>query len=134
MRLSLLPELRFKRLWLSLGLLMIAVITVACLMPSSRLPETGTSDKTNHILSFGTLGFWFGGILVRRGLLVLGVLLVAFGGAIEIAQGLMQWGRSAEWLDLLADAAGVAIGIALVMTPLGRWAQWVEQRLVRVPA
>jgi hypothetical protein len=40
-------------------------------------------------------------------------------------------GRDAEWLDLLADAGGVAIGVALVLTPLGRWANWFEALVAR---
>ena len=40
---------------------------------------------------------------------------VALGGAVELAQGAMDMGRGADWLDFLADAAGV--GVAAVLTP-----------------
>lgn len=44
-----------------------------------------------------------------------------FGGAIELAQDAMRMGRSADWLDFVADGAGVAL--ATVLTP------WIVRRL-----
>lgn len=44
-----------------------------------------------------------------------------FGGAIELAQDAMRMGRSADWLDFVADGAGVAL--AAVLTP------WIVRRL-----
>ena len=35
------------------------------------------------------------------------VIAIIIGAAIEILQFKLNWGRSAEWLDLIADSAGV---------------------------
>ena len=66
---------------------------------------------------------------MRRDYPALIFALVLFGGAIELLQASMGFGRRAEWMDLLADAAGIIIGIALSLTPAGRWPLWVEQLL-----
>jgi len=39
------------------------------------------------------------------------VLLTAFGGLIEIAQGLDWIGRDADIYDLIADMVGIVIGL-----------------------
>lgn len=52
----------------------------------------------------------------RRGVVAAAAGAVAYGGAIEIAQMLLGY-RSGEWMDLAADAAGVAAG-ALLATGL----------------
>jgi len=124
-----LPELRFRRLWLSLGMFMVLAITVVCLLPSKDLPALGVSDKIEHAVAFGALAFWFGSIVVRVDLPWVGMAVVVFGGLIELAQGALGGGRDAEWGDLAADAVGAALGIALVMTPLGRWAHWLEAQV-----
>lgn len=126
-----LPQLRFRRTWFCLGLVIALGIAVVCLMPGSSLPRTGISDKSEHLLAFGALAFWFGSIVVRRDLGWLALALVAFGGVIELLQGAMRLGRDAEFRDVMADAAGVGLGLALALSPLGRWAQWMEQRILR---
>ncbi len=69
-------------------------------------------DKLNHVLAFA--GPCFAGLAARAGRgwrsalsIALGLLL--WGGLLEALQGLLP-PRSAEWLDLLADAIGVATG------------------------
>lgn len=125
-----LPELRYRRLWFGAGMVIAAVILIVCLLPGNKLPELkNISDKTEHMLAFATLAFWFGSILVRRDIVWLALALVAFGGLIELAQATMKLGRQGDVNDLIADAIGVAVGIALALTPLGRWARWVENHL-----
>jgi len=45
-------------------------------------------------------------------ILLIALNCVALGGGIELLQGAMELGRGADWLDFLADAAGVAIAMA----------------------
>jgi VanZ family protein len=129
-----LPELRYRRLWFGAGVAIALVIAVVCLMPGQKLPDLRVSDKTEHVVAFAMLAFWFGSIVVRRDLFWLAVALVAFGGLIELAQGAMRLGRHADVHDLYADAIGVAIGLVLALTPLGRWARWLESLVPRKPA
>jgi VanZ family protein len=82
-------------------------------------------------LAFAMLAFWFGSILVRRDLLWLALALVVFGGLIELAQGMMRMGRHADLLDLVADSVGVVVGLLLALTPLGRWAGFIERLFLR---
>lgn len=128
------PELRFRRLWLAVGACIVVAIAYFCLVPGPDLPSVGMSDKLQHLLAFGTLAFWFGSIVVRRDLLWVGVAVVAFGGAIELAQRAMGLGREAEWLDLAADATGTVLGLVLAATPLGRCVRWFEARVVKALA
>lgn len=126
-----LPELRYRRLWFCVGLAIALVVAVVCLVPGGKLPEVRVSDKTEHVAAFAMLAFWFGSILVRRDLFWLALALLLFGGAIELAQGAMRMGRDADIHDLFADAVGIVLGLALALTPLGRWARWLENLVGR---
>ncbi len=126
-----LPELRYRRFWFGAGVAIALVIAVVCLMPGRKLPDVPVSDKTEHLLAFAMLAFWFGSILVRRDLFWLVLALLAFGGLIELAQGAMRLGRQADLHDVYADAVGIAIGLAVALTPLGRWASWLERLVGR---
>lgn len=128
-----LPELRYRRFWFGAGVTIALVITIVCLMPGNKLPDVNVSDKTEHVAAFAMLAFWFGSILVRRDLFWLALALLALGGLIEIAQGAMGLGRQADIHDFFADGVGVAIGLLLALTPLGRWARWLERRVGTSP-
>jgi VanZ family protein len=123
------PELRYRRLWFCVGVVLAAAITVVCLLPSSDLPNFHLWDKLEHALSWVALAFWFGSVVVRRDIFWVGLALVALGGAIELLQGWMGLGRSADIMDLLADSVGIFIGLLLVISPLGRVPAWLESRL-----
>jgi VanZ family protein len=127
----LLTTLRYPRAWLCLGLLMALFITVMSLLPANNLPSLGISDKIEHAAAYALLAFWFASVMGRWDYLYLFLALLAFGGGIEIAQGLMGLGREADLLDLAADAAGSAVGLGLAATPLGRWASFIEDLLTR---
>jgi VanZ family protein len=87
------------------------------------------SDKIVHFLGYFALAMWFAGVTRVRRYPVVGALLIALGGVIEILQGVMGNGRDAEWLDLLADALGVIAALGLAYAGLGRWAMWMERLL-----
>jgi VanZ family protein len=128
------PALRLSRLWFCLGLLIAVLITIASLIPARDVPDLGVSDKFEHAFAYVLLAFWLASVIVRRDYLPLALLLLVFGGAIEVAQGLMRLGRHAELLDLLADGVGIVAGVLLAMTPLGHWADWLESLVFRRPA
>ena len=127
----LLTTLRYPRAWLCLGLLMALFITVMSLLPANNLPSLGISDKIEHAAAYAVLAFWFASVMGRWDYLYLFLALLAFGGGIEIAQGLMGLGREADLLDLAADASGTVVGLGLAATPLGRWASFIEDLLTR---
>lgn len=126
------PELRYRHLWFLLGVGIALAIAVVCLVPSQDLPDLKVSDKFEHAAAFGALSFWFGSIVVRRDYPGLLLALLAFGGFIEVAQGAMSFGRSADLHDLYADAIGIVAGLLLALTPLGGWARWIESLAARL--
>ena len=131
MRQALLPSLRYPRAWFGAGLLIATVITVTSLLPARDLPAFGISDKVEHAVAYALLAFWFASVMARRDFVYLALALLAFGGGIEIAQGLMGLGREADLLDLAADGVGIVAGVVLAATPLGGWAKVIEDLLAR---
>lgn len=126
------PELRYRRLWFVVGVALALTVTVLCLLPSKDLPSIHLWDKLEHLLAWSALAFWFGSVVVRRDILWVVLSLVALGGAIEVLQGWMGLGRSADIKDLLADSVGILFGTLLVLSPLGAVPAWLESRLFGV--
>lgn len=94
-----------------------ASVLALCLMPPAQhLPSTGW-DKANHALAFAMLAVLGLAAYRTRGARVL-LGLLAFGAAIEVLQSLTGY-RTAEWLDLLADAVGAAAGWLLARWSAG---------------
>ena len=79
-------------------------------------------DKLNHLLAFAVLSFIAQGAAERPAAPRLAVVvgLILYGLGIEAAQAWVP-GRSSEWQDLLANAAGIGSGCALA------WAVWRQK-------
>ena len=118
---------RHHRVWYLLGAVLTLVVIVSGLVPSEDLPRLQLSDKFEHLIAYVGLAVWFGGLLPPRRYVSLALVLLALGGGIEIAQGLMGLGREADWRDFLADALGVGFGLSLSLAGLQYWASWLEQ-------
>jgi len=120
--------LRFPRLWLTLGWILVALSLVACLLPGNDIPNVpGMNDKSLHIVGYLALTLWFTGIYPRSRYVVIAVLLLLMGILVEFLQGAMHLGRFAEVRDVYADAAGIAAGVILALLLLGGWAQRIEK-------
>jgi VanZ family protein len=114
-----LKPLRRGPLWLGLWLGAIAAVVLACLLPGAELPAIRVSDKLEHALAFFALSAAAVQLFLRgRPLAIVALGLLALGGAIELAQALLTTSRHMEAADVLADAIGVAAGVALAWTPL----------------
>ncbi|MFW5452018.1 VanZ family protein [Thioalkalivibrio sulfidiphilus] len=90
----------------------VLLLIAGSLMPAAHIPDTGLSDKAGHLLGYAVLTL--AGLLAYPGRVwrvVLGVF--ALGVAIELAQHFIP-SRSFEWLDMLANGAGVLLGFAAV--------------------
>ncbi|PTT91135.1 VanZ family protein [Pelomonas sp. HMWF004] len=87
-------------------------MTALALMPQPPRVATTGWDKSNHALAFASLAFTSVWALWQRPRqwpwLVVAVL--AFGGAIEVAQSFLP-PRQGDWLDLGADGVGIALGL-----------------------
>ena len=120
-------QLKWGRLWWSIGAVMVGVVLWGCLIPPQDVPHLPLNDKVEHFVAHAGLGLWFSGLLERSNYLWLALALVAFGGAIEIAQGLMGLGRDADWHDWYADCVGAGVGLALAYLGVGAWALTLER-------
>jgi len=61
---------------------------------------------------------------------LLGIGLLLFGLIIEACQRMVTY-RSAEWLDVWADAAGIILGLVIGAVGIGGWCLRVEERLAK---
>jgi hypothetical protein len=121
-------------LWWTLGWMMVLFILYSTLAPSRMVPDLPLNDKIEHGTAFFGMTFWFGGLVARARYWVLGVVMSAFGGAIELAQGAMGLGRDMDVHDWIADTYGVVIAlVVLLIVPrrFGSWLLWVEKLLGR---
>ena len=92
-----------------------SVIGILSLLPGSELPAQSLNDKLNHFIAYGVLAFL--GALGRHqvSLFWATVLVIGYGLLLEALQGLMPFGRSASWLDAVANTAGAVCGILIAL-------------------
>ncbi|MDB6088955.1 MAG: hypothetical protein JWN85_1739 [Gammaproteobacteria bacterium] len=128
--------LRLAPLWWAVGWAIVVFITFSCLEPARYAPNLHLWDKLEHATAFCGMTCWFGGLVRRRRYLWIVFWMLLFGAGIEVAQGLMRLGRSADVLDFTADSVGVAVALTLLYLGLGSWTRWIERLvgLSREPA
>jgi VanZ family protein len=103
--------------------LLLLAVAVGSLLPADYLPPQAFDlwDKAQHALGFLALalaGTWAHPRRNAWQTVGLATGLLAFGAAIEIAQAFTGW-RQGDGLDLLADAIGLAAGLALAPIACG---------------
>jgi VanZ family protein len=91
-------------------LLYMAWLFYAALGPAPQGPEIPHLDKLMHACAWGLMAgiavfAWPGRLRLAFG------LALAHGALTEVLQGTVVSGRSAEWLDLLADGCGAALAV-----------------------
>lgn len=95
------------------------LILIGCLAPSVEIPRVDIPliDKWTHVVLFGIFSFlWLCAkpALTTRWVVTLLFVSVAFGTAVELMQGTLTFlGRSAEFMDAVADGLGGIVGIAV---------------------
>ena len=92
---------------LAFGTCVLAVLLLALMPTDVPIPSTGW-DKSNHLLAFSVMALLGRRACPGRTLVVLAGLL-AYGALIEVLQSFTP-SRSADWHDLVADGAGLALG------------------------
>ena len=83
-------------------------IGLATLTPVETLPNVSGSDKLYHLISFAILTLPIA-VIRQKAMWVILSLSIAYGGAIEIIQPLVN--RNCEMADLFADTCGAVLGI-----------------------
>lgn len=113
--------------WRAAGWLGVAAVSVVSLIPvPPEAVEAAGGDKLVHLAGYAALAFWFGQLEPAAGTRRWRVAawLALLGAGLEGVQALVPW-RSTEGWDVLADAAGAALGVAL--------AGWRRARLFEDP-
>lgn len=124
-------KLRYSKLWWSIGWLFIAVVIYGSLeRPTQQDVPFPINDKVVHFCAYWLMTFWFCGVLARRRYPWVAFWLFLFGAAIEVMQGVMGFGRDADWRDLLANSLGIVTALALVYAGLGSWLAVIERRVL----
>lgn len=112
-------SLRFSRVWIAIGWLLVAGITTASLVTVPvEAPSFPFVDKILHLLVYLVVMGWFAQIWAsRRALAAHAAVLIALGIVLELVQGALSH-RSADAVDAVANALGVVLG-ALTTRPPG---------------
>lgn len=124
--------LRHHRIWLSLGWLLVILVSIFSLTPAPAIAVAG-GDKLVHFVVYGFLMTWFGGIYARLRHLRIAVYLALLGIGLEALQAFTSY-RHLDVLDATANAAGVLSAWLLVKTRMNSAFEWVENRLSGGPA
>ena len=130
--------LRYRGVWRTAGAVLLFVVLVAMLMPAVWYwPDRGRLltwfvhvDKWLHGITFLVLAVWFSGQYSPGSYWRIALGLLAFGAVIEGCQRLVTY-RSAEWFDIVADAAGILVGLAIAAAGLGGWSRRLEDWYLR---
>ena len=99
--------------WLLRAAFCLAVLVVAwlSLLPQMPIPQgLQVGDKIGHGLAYAALGFMATALMTPLAKLVLGTAVLAFGIAMEFAQGAVA-GRTQELADVGANIVGMLLGI-----------------------
>ena len=119
-------QLSRRRLWIALSLVLLAAVVFASLQPNPGPPVPAGFDKVEHLAAYILLALWFTGLVARGRYWLVALGLLALGLLIEVLQWRMNLGRAAEGLDMLANALGVGVGIAIALQATGGWAPRLE--------
>lgn len=71
------------------------------------------ADKVVHFAAFFILGFLLKATFPKIRFSIYITLIITYGLLTEVLQGVMQWGRTMEFLDLVADTLGGLLALAI---------------------
>ena len=125
--------LRHARLWRVLSILILAGVLLATLAPLHWLFDNDRgslswlpfADKWMHAATFAFLMLWFSGLFQKHRYWRIAAALLLFGVVVELGQLQVSY-RTAEWNDVLANTAGIIVGLAVAVAGLGGWGLRIE--------
>ncbi|MCF6221113.1 MAG: hypothetical protein L3J65_08375 [Robiginitomaculum sp.] len=100
-----------QRMFLVLAVVLATVIVVKSVTPALPSLSISNMDKVIHVLAYLILGLVTLPALSRFKPLMVWIGLCGFGASIEVAQGLMSTGRSADIFDGIANAGGAFLAL-----------------------
>ena len=123
--------LRFATHWRTVSILLLLAVLAATLLPAFWSNQQDLvswflhADKWLHGVTFLILALWFSGQYRARSYWRVAVGLMAFGFLIELCQLMISY-RTADWIDIGANTAGIIAGLAVASAGLGGWCLRVE--------
>lgn len=84
----------------------------SAVIPPHKAMHLAPWDKAEHFIAFYTLAVLAAAAFPTRNLIVIGVLLSAFGALIEIVQGLPVVHRDRDFWDWVADTIAITAALA----------------------
>lgn len=122
--------LRFKPLWLFIGLTLVAAVIFLSL--TANFPDELVIDndrKLNHVLAYAVLMFYFVQLIISpRAVWGIAALFVIMGIALEYLQGQTGY-RTFSYYDMLADFIGVSFGFIISRTPLKNSLAYIDKEI-----
>ena len=111
--------LRFSKLWLTLGWILIVVLVVLSLLPKPPQPlHFRQTDKVAHLIAYMILMLWFANIYSQGSYrLTLGLVFFVMGVCLELLQG-KSVHRTFSYADMLANGFGILLALYLARTRL----------------
>jgi len=112
------PELRYRPLWLTIGFILVVLVLYFSLTssPVEIDLDINYQDKFFHVLAYFTLMFWFSQIYHEKiWRSIYAVSFVLMGVGLEYLQS-FDPERYYEFADMLANMAGVILGLLLALT------------------
>jgi VanZ family protein len=121
-------ELRWFKLWSTIGWLLVVTVIYLSLTPHPIEVDVEQGDKLGHSLAYFSLMLWFAQLYRRRLHVWWGLGFIVLGVVLEYLQGWSGY-RDFEYLDMAADAFGVAVAWLLGGTALASLLSGLEQRI-----
>ena len=104
-------KLKYKKIWISLGLLYVILVIYFCLIPGvGGPPSIPNQDKVIHFITYALCSFWFSQSFYREFTVRIFIWVFFLGTSVELAQGLTKT-RFFEYGDILANSLGNYIGL-----------------------
>lgn len=138
MNTSVQPTYRLRKLWLAIGWFLIALVVYLSLAPGWLPLDALTDDEIghrltygiSHVLAYATLMLWFLQLYPVSRRPMIAVCLLGLGITLEGLQAFTP-DRDPDYLDVLANAVGVALGWLSGRTPLANSLETLERMLAR---
>lgn len=104
--------LRDRRLWAALALAAAVAIALGSLLPGDEMPRNLPWDKLNHFVAYGVLALLAGlaGVAAWPAWLA----VAGYGVVVELAQIPVPGRLGGDVADMLANALGAALALALL--------------------
>jgi hypothetical protein len=118
--------LRYPWLWLAVGWALAAGVGIGSLIPGDALVDVSAFDKVLHAGSYFILMTWFAGVYEARRHVAIAIVLVAAGLGLDVVQTFTET-RTFSMLDVLANCAGIAVGLVLAWLGLSGWCLRLER-------